>query len=126
MAAAAAHGEAAAAAIEASLAPLLAEYDRAADAVVASQAGITAKLDAVLAELARVQRNAPVDSVLGDYANKVTDLRKRMDAVAYTMKRVHVRLDSLQTAVARHEQLAAQKRKSDAAAAAVAAAVASS
>jgi hypothetical protein len=98
--------------------PLLEIYDTQVMAVLTGQSALSAKLDAVLAELERVQANAPPagDSELAAYARKVLDLRTRMDAVAYTMKRVHVRLESLQGAVGKHEASAASQRRKQAAA----------
>ena len=104
-------------AVEAALSPLITEYDKRYEAVISSQKSIAAGLDAVMQELERVQQNAPKDGddPLNEYTKKVLDLRQRMDSVAFTMKRVHIRLDSLQSAVGRHEQIAAQRRKAEAA-----------
>jgi hypothetical protein len=84
---------------------------------------------APLAELKRVQEKAPNPAdpaavTLGPYVRRVESLRKRLDAVSYTMTRVQVRLESLQEAVTRHEAAAARARQAARAAAAAAAAAA--
>ena len=61
------------------------------------------------AELQRVQSGAPNPSdpaavLVGPYVKKVESLRKRLDAVSYTMTRVQVRLESLQDAITRQEK----------------------
>jgi hypothetical protein len=55
-----------------------------------------------------VQANAPSPTdpnavLVGPYVRKVEELRKRLDRVSYTMNRVQVRLESLQTAVTKGE-----------------------
>lgn len=111
-------------ALEGALAPLIADYDKQVDAVTASQVSISSRLGAVLEELEKVQKDAPPqgENLMGSYAKKVVELRQRMETVAYTMRRVHVRLESLQAAVAKHEQLAAQQRRAAEAAKAASAA----
>jgi hypothetical protein len=113
-------------AVQRAVGPLIEDYDKAVGQVIAGQASVSATLVAVFVAIEKVQQSAPPGGLREDgsfiqedpleqYAQRVVDLRRRMDVVAMTMKRAHVRLDSLQTAVGRHEQLASQKRKDAAA-----------
>ncbi len=65
----------------------------------------------------------PAALLVGPYVRKVEALRKRLDAVTYTLSRVQVRVESLQDAVTRSER--AQRQARAAAAVAAAAATAS-
>lgn len=48
--------------------------------------------------------NEPAAVALGTYPKRVEALRKRIEGVSYTMERVKVRLDSLQTAITKQEE----------------------
>lgn len=96
------------------LSPLLQAYTESMQAAQASQASLQSNLKSVLAALQSAQSEYKESNttMMYEYAARVESLRKRLEGVAYTMKRVALRLESLQGVVTKVElqNVAEEKR----------------
>ena len=107
------------------LSPLVQEYESAFESVSTSQKKLSDRLETLLNDLRRVastSANEPEPGspgTIGGYVRKIESLRKRLDVVNYSMSRVSVRLESLQTAVSNTERATRMKAAAAAATAAI-------
>jgi CII-binding regulator of phage lambda lysogenization HflD len=110
---------ASAAAVAASLAPVLATYSGSVASVLQGQAALEAQLRGVLAELAGAQGGgdaAGASARMGEYAGRLEALRRRLEGVGGVMARVQGRLERLQQTVTQVELREREAQRSAAAA----------
>ena len=97
------------------LSPLVLEYEAAYESVSSSQKKLSDRLENLLKDLRRVAGSSAAEpepgspGTIGGYVRKIESLRKRLDTVNYSMSRVSVRLESLQTAVSNTERASRMK-----------------
>jgi prefoldin subunit 5 len=107
------------------LSPLVQEYESAFESVSTSQKKLSDRLETLLNDLRRVASTSANEpdpgspGTIGGYVRKIESLRKRLDVVNYSMSRVSVRLESLQTAVSNTERATRMKAAAAAATAAI-------